>query len=135
MIAFLSFIPQYRIVSAGLHEPWEEKRPVDIRKQTGIWMKENLPHPIRAMSRAPFIPYHAEGIYYFSPPTYEEVLNTAKVYRIDYIVVDRDVDYDLRPKLKFLFNPGIVPKEIQTNRGYTHPNTGEILTAVYRIEK
>ncbi len=135
MIAFLSFIPQYRIVSAGLHEPWEEKRPVDIRKQTGIWMKENLPHPIRAMSRAPFIVYHAEGIYYFSPPTYEEVLNTAKVYGVDYIVVDRDVDYDLRPKLKFLFNPGIVPKEFRLIGGYTHPTTGEILTAVYRIEK
>lgn len=135
MIAFLSFIPQYRIVSAGLHEPWEEKRPVDIRKQTGIWMKENLPRPIKAMSRAPFIVYHAGGIYYFSPPTYEEVLNAAKVYGVDYIVVDRDVDYDLRPKLKFLFNPRIVPKEFKLVGGYTHPTTGEILTAVYRIEK
>jgi 4-amino-4-deoxy-L-arabinose transferase-like glycosyltransferase len=135
IIAFLSFIPQYGIVSAGLSKPWEEKAPVDIRKQTGEWMKENLPRPIRAMSRAPFITYHAEGIFFVSPPTYEEVIGAAKAYGIDYIVVDRDVDYDLRPRLKFLFNPRIVPKDFKLIGGYTHPTTGEILTAVYRIEK
>ena len=98
-------------------------------------MKENLPRPIRVMSRAPFIPYHADGIFFLTPPTYEGVIETAKANNIDYIVVDRDVDYDLRPKLKFLFNPRIVPKDFKLIGGFTHPNTGEILTAVYRIEK
>ena len=98
-------------------------------------MKENLPHPVRAMSRVPFIVYHADGIYYLTPSTYEGVISYARSNGIDYIVVDRDIDYNLRPKLKFLFTPRIVPKDFKLVGGYTHPVTGEILTAVYKIEK
>ncbi len=135
VIVLVSYIPQYQMVSAGLHKFWEKERPVDIRKETGKWMKDNLPPPIRAMSRGPFVPYHADGIFFLTPPTYEAVIRTARANNIDYLILDRDVDYDLRPKLKFLFNPARIPEELKLIGGYTHPTTGEILMAVYKIRR
>ena len=107
---------------------------LDIRKETGIWMKKNLPHPVRTMSRKPYIPYYADAIFFVTPPAFEDVINVAKANNIEYIIMDRDVDYILRPQLRFLFNPDTVPENLKLIFGYSHPKTGEILIGVYRIE-
>ena len=87
------------------------------------------------MSRKPYIPYYADAKWFGTPPTYLEVLELARSKHVDYILIDRGIDYYLRPELRFLFDPNKSPPELKYIGGVKHPETGELFIGLYRIEK
>lgn len=109
--------------------------PLNIREKVGLWMKEKLPHPLRVMSRKPYVPYYADGVWFTTPPTYDEVIKQANANAVDYIVLDREIEYNLRPELRFLFDPKQAPEELSFVGGIRYPKTGELYIGVYRINR
>jgi hypothetical protein len=101
----------------------------------GSWMEKNLPHPIRVMSRKPYVAYYADAIWFVTPATYDEVIKLAREKDVDYIVLDRDIEYYLRPELRFLFNPKQAPKELTLAGGIRYPQTGELYIGLYKINR
>ena len=95
-------------------------------------MKKNLPQPINVMSRKPFIPYYADAKWFLTPATYEEVINSKGV---DYIVIDRAVDFYLRPELRFLFDTTKIPADLKFMVGIRNPRTSELHIGVYKINR
>lgn len=108
---------------------------VNIREKVGLWMKEKLPHPLRVMSRKPYVPYYADGVWFTTPSTYDEVIKLANEKSVDYIVLDRDIEYYLRPELRFLFDPKQAPGELTFVGGIRYPKTGELLIGLYKINR
>lgn len=113
----------------------DDSKSANIHEKVGLWMKEKLPHPLRVMSRKPYVPYYADGVWFTTPPSYNEVMKLAKENSIDYIVVDRNIEYYLRPELRFLFNPVQVPEGLKFIGGIRHPRTGELYIGIYRINR
>jgi len=133
IVVVLSFIPQYAEYPIDFNNVWGKRDNVDIREKVGLWMKDNLTKPLRVMARKPIIPYYANAQWFATPYTYKEVLELARVKNIDYILLDRGVDYYLRPELRFLFNPNKIPSELKYIGGIKHPRTGEVFIILYRI--
>ncbi|MBI5192086.1 MAG: glycosyltransferase family 39 protein [Nitrospirae bacterium] len=106
-----------------------------VRETVGLWMKKELPHPLRVMSRKPFMPYYADAIWFNTPATYIEMLQLAKEKSVDYIVLEREFEYERRPELRFLFYPKQVPPELSYIGGLQSPKTGEVYIALYRINR
>ena len=134
LIVLLSSFAQFKMFPINFHNVWNSGG-VNIRAKVGEWMKEKIPKPIRVMSRKPYIPYYADAQWFGTPPTYPEVLELAKSKNVDYIVLDKGVDYYLRPELRFLFDPDKIPPELQFIGGVKHPKTGKLLIVLYRIER
>lgn len=132
-IVILSFIPQNKMFP--IDKFWGKNHSVNMREKVGLLMKENLKHPIKAMSRKPYIPYYADAIFFTTPATYEEVIELANSRDIDYLIVDRDIDFYLQPKLRFLFNPEKAPKDLEFIGGVRHPQTGELYIGLYKIKR
>lgn len=134
-IVLLSFLPQTGMFPVQFNQFWGKGNPVNLREEVGIWMRKNLPAPVRVMSRKPYIPYYADAIWFGTPETYEEVINLAHSKGIDYIVVDRSIEFYLRPELRFLFDTTKIPADLKFVGGIRHPRTQELYIGVYRIEK
>lgn len=108
---------------------------VSVNENVGLWMKEKLPQPLRIMSRKPFIPFYADGVWFITPPTFPEVIQLAKEKSVDYIVLDMDIDFVKRPALRFLFYQKQVPAELSFIGGIRHPKTGEFIIIIYKINR
>jgi len=135
-IILISSIPQLWIFPIHFKKSWIKKEiSIDTDEKVGLWMKENLPHPVRVMSRKPYIPYYADAIWFVMPPTYMEVIELANQKAIDYIVIDRRVDYYLRPELRFLFDTKQTPADLKFIDGIRHPKTGQLIIGIYKINR
>lgn len=133
-IVLLSFTLHLKMFPVHFNFPGN-KDSVNLREKVGLWMKEKLPHPLRVMSRKPYVPYYADAIWFGTPATYEEVIKSAKEKSVDYIVLDRDIEYYLRPELRFLFDPKQAPAELTFIGGIRHPKTGELYIGLYKINR
>lgn len=133
-IVLLSFLPQTRMFPVQFNKFWGKGNSVNLREKVGIWMKENLPAPVRVMSRKPYIPYYADAIWFVTPATYEEVIKLAHSKGVDYIVVDRSIEFYLRPELRFLFDTAQRPADLKFMGGIRHPRTQELYIGVYKIK-
>lgn len=93
---------------------WKKMDTRDIYREIGLSLKKNLPLHPKIMSRKPFIAYHTDGIWCYSPDgTYEEVLKSIVSNNVDYLFMDRQIDPHQRPNLAFLLNPDQAPKELK----------------------
>lgn len=135
IVVLLSSVYQYAMFPVNLNNILNKKKNIDIREKVGVWIKKNLPEPVRVMSRKPFIAYYADAKWFGTPSTYPEVLELARSKHVDYIVIDRGIDYYLRPELRFLFDPNKIPPELKYMGGVKHPETGEMFIGLYRIAK
>ena len=135
-IILLSSIPQIWLFPFYFNKSWIKKEvSINADEKVGLWMKENLPHPIRVMSRKPFIPYYADAIWFVTPATYKEVIELANQKAIDYIVIDKNVDYYLRPELRFLFDTKQAPADLKFISGIRHSKTGNLMVGIYKINR
>lgn len=134
-IVLLSFTLQLKMLPIHFSKIWDNDNPIDIREKVGLWMKENLPQQIRVMSRKPYIPYYADAVWFNTPATYDEVIKLASSNAVDYIILDRGIEYYLRPELRFLFDPKQVPQSLEYVGGIRHPKTGELYIGIYRIRR
>jgi 4-amino-4-deoxy-L-arabinose transferase-like glycosyltransferase len=68
-----------------------------IRKEAGLWMKENLPRGVNIMSRSPQEAFYGEMRGWAKIPkgSYEEVLGIARSKGIQYLVLDEDIEKDV----------------------------------------
>ena len=135
LIVLLSSFAQFKMFPVHFDNIWNSGNRVNIRAKVAEWMKETIPKPIRIMSRKPNIPYYADAQWFVTPPTYPEVLELAKLKNVDYIVLDKGVDYYLRPELRFLFDPNKIPPELKFMGGVKHPETGELFIGLFKIER
>ncbi len=135
IIIFLSFIPSIKEYPLSLNNIWNQRVNSNIREQAGVWMRDNLPKPVRLMARKPVTPYYADAQWFTTPPSYPEVLELATSKNVDYILIERDVDYHLRKELRFLFDPDQLPSELRYVGGIKHTGTGELFIGLFRIEK
>ena len=135
VIVLLSAIPQLMMFPIHFNNFWGSSNSVNFREEMGSWMEKNLPQPIRVMSRKPYIPYYADAVWFATPATYDEVIKLAKSHEVDYIVIDRDIEYFLRPELRFLFDPKEVPQELKLISGIRYPKTNELYIGLYKINR
>lgn len=135
VIVFLSLLPQREVFSISLNNVLRRQNNIGVREKAGLWMRDNLPKPIRVMARKPITPYYADAQWFATPSTYPEVLELARLKDVDYILLDKGIDYHLRPELRFLFDPDKIPPELKYMGGINHSKTGDILIGLYRIEK
>lgn len=64
-----------------------------IRKEAGLWMKENLPRGTKIMSRLPQEAFYSElGWAEIRGKNYEEVLKTARSIGVQYLVIDENIE-------------------------------------------
>jgi len=135
-IILISSIPQLWVFPIHFKKSWIKKEiSIETNEKVGLWMKENLPHPIRVMSRKPFIPYYADAIWFVTPSTYKAVIDLANQNAVDYIVIDRRIDYYLRPELRFLFDTKQAPADLKFIDGIRHPKTGQLVVGIYKINR
>lgn len=134
-IVLLSFMLQLKTFPIQINNFWDRNSSVNLREEVGGWMRENLPAPVRVMSRKPYIPYYADAIWFLTPATYEEVIKLAHANGVDYIVVDRGIDFYLRPELRFLFDTAKIPADLKFVGGIRHPKTQELYIGVYKINR
>ena len=134
-IVLLSFMLQLKTFPIHFNKFWGSRNSVNFREQMGLWMEKNLPQPIRVMTRKPYIPYYADAIWFTTPATYDEVIKLAKSHEVDYIVIDRDIEFFLRPELRFLFDPKQAPQELKLISGIRYPRTNELYIGVYKINR
>lgn len=134
-IVLLSSILQAKVFPIDLHNLWDKSENVNLREQVGQWMKGYLPRPVRVMSRKPYIAYYADAEWFGTPPTYVEVLELARSKNVDYILIDKGIEYYLRPELRFLFDLKHVPSELEFVGGIRHPGTEELVIGIFKIKK
>jgi 4-amino-4-deoxy-L-arabinose transferase-like glycosyltransferase len=66
-----------------------------IRKEAGLWMKENLPRGVNIMSRSLQEAFYSELRWArFPEGSYEKVLGVARSKGIQYLVLDEDIEKD-----------------------------------------
>lgn len=134
-IVLLSFMLQLKTFPIQINKFWYRNGSVNFRKKVGVWMRDNLPAPVRVMSRKPYIPYYADAIWFGTPATYEEVIKLAHAEGVDYIVVDRGIEFYLRPELRFLFDTAKIPADLKFMGGIRDPRTHELYIGVYKISR
>lgn len=134
-VVLISFILQYNMFPVHFHRFQGMDKSKNLRRQAGEWMKKNLTHPRRVMSRTPYIPYYADAVWFSTPATYKTAMNLAKTKNIDYMVIDRSIDFYLQPELRFLFNTTNIPPELNLILGIGNTRTKKLHIGVYKIEK
>ncbi len=64
-----------------------------IRKEAGLWMRDHLPKEAKVMSRLPQEAFYAELPWAQLPEwSYEEILETARSNKIQYIIIDESIE-------------------------------------------
>ncbi len=134
-VVLISFILQLKMFDFHFYRLQVKDNSVNIQKKIALDMKKNLEPPLRVMSRKPYIPYYADATWFLTPPTYSEVMKLSISKAVDYIVVDREVDYHLRPALRFLLDPKQAPEELQFMGGTWSRTTNELYIGVYKIRR
>ncbi|MCC6544973.1 MAG: glycosyltransferase family 39 protein [Nitrospirae bacterium] len=135
LVAMLSSLPLLEMFPLRMNQLWRTNASLESIQKIGLWMKGNLPQPVRVMSRKPYIPYYAEALWFTTPATHKEVMELARSKEIDYIVVDKRVEYYLRPELRFLFYPKDAPKDFAFIGGIQNKKTGELSIGLYKINR
>ncbi|MCC7202781.1 MAG: glycosyltransferase family 39 protein [Nitrospirae bacterium] len=135
-IVLVSFIYQLQVFPFNFNSSWITKKAfTDPDKIVGRWMNTNLPHPLRMMTRKPYIPYFAGATWFLTPSTYNAVIELANQKGVDYIVVDRRYDYFLRPELRFLFHKELAPSDLKFIDGVNDSKTSELVIGIYKINR
>lgn len=106
--------------------------PPSPQRTFGIWMKEHLQPPLAIIARKPYIPYFAEGVWYVTPATIEEVVKVAKERHVEYLVVDRASDTRSRPEVATLLEPHRAGAAFELVAVQRYPD-GRVMMALYKI--
>ncbi|MBE0430180.1 MAG: glycosyltransferase family 39 protein, partial [Thermoleophilia bacterium] len=102
-------------------------------REAGEWLKENAGEGKRIMSRESPSSFYAGGIPHFLPyADYQDMTGYARYHEIDYMVLSRQMIFDLRPQLKVLLEDDAAHPEWRLVKAIRPGTPRE--TLIFRLE-
>jgi len=92
-------------------------------KKAGIWLKTNVEESSVIMSRKPYAAFYSGNLIASIPDvSYETLVNYAKERKADYLIIDERYIPRTRPRLAFLLDGYLIPKELKMVYQAKHKN-------------